>query len=134
MPSIQNPAFYDRADSIAPGRSDDFIKWIDQVQYLDTTGDVESPVGWVGLIKIHPDLIAEYAASMGDPWITERRNFEPGWYIVRQDEFGMVFAMVYGGLCWNHDDFCTDTMSEQNARADFGEAESVYATWIEEKI
>ena len=119
MPSMQNPTWYERAELTAPSRADDFFKWLDHDEYDETTGDVESPVGWVGLIEVTRDQIATYVASAGDPWLSERRNFGPGWYIVRIDSNGLVWGMAY-------DD-------EESALADYESANLTYLTWAEEE-
>jgi len=49
---------------------------------------------------------------------------EPGWYVTRQDDNGLIWAMSYGPL--------DSTFNEENARADFAEAESVFDSWSEE--
>lgn len=129
MPTIENPTFYERADGTAPGRADQFLKWLDLDEYVADTGDVEQPLGWVGLIQITRDQIATWVSSQGDPWMSEARNFAPGWYIVRQDSNGLVWGMSYGGFCDQHQAYCADTHAEESARADFAEAEAVAAAW-----
>lgn len=129
MPSMDAPAYYDRAKWTAAGRADDFLKWISPDYYEADTGSVEEPIGWVGLIKIDRTLIAEYVSTFGDPWMSEALNFEPGWYIVRQDDNGLVWGLGYGGWCNQHDAICYDTHAESSARADFEEAEQVSAHW-----
>ena len=132
MPSIENPAYYERASYISAGHADEFLKWLDEDQYEMYTGSTDSPIGWVGLIKIDADLIREWVSSSGDPWMSEHRNFAPGWYIVRQDDNGFVWGLGYEGWCLSHGAFCADTASEQDARADFAEAEAAYQVWLGE--
>lgn len=134
MPSIDAPTYYDRADGIAPGRADDFFKSLTPDDGIDDCGSTESPVGHVMLVKVTRDMIAEYVTREGDPWLSERRNFAPGWYIVRSDDNGLVWGISYGGWCDEHQDFCADTFSEQNARADYAEAEAIYAAWSESDL
>lgn len=122
MPSIQNPAYYERASFIAPGRADDFLRWLDNDEYISFTGEVDSPFGWVGLIKITPEMIRTWVSSAGDPWMSERRNFDAGWYIVRINSDGIIWGLGYG------EDY---TMPEESARADFAETESAYAEWLD---
>lgn len=120
MPSTEAPTWYERAVTEASGRADDFLKWIDEIYYEDTTGEVDSPLGWVGLINIDRDLVAEYVTTTGDPWMSQARAFDLGWYIVRIDSNGLVWGMHYGA---------DQTWPEQQARADFAEAEATYAEW-----
>jgi hypothetical protein len=129
MPSIENPTFYERAEYVAAGNADDFFKWLDTDEFVETTGEAESPLGWVGLLRCDRDLIATYVSTFGDPWMSERRNFSPGWYIVRIDDAGFVWGMAYGGNCDLHGDLCADTAAEEAARADFAEAEEVASAW-----
>ena len=58
------------------------------------------------------DDIREYVSEMGKPWFTERRNFSPGWYIIRTNSDGLVWGISYGGWCDMHDAFCADTFEE----------------------
>jgi hypothetical protein len=120
MPSIDAPFHYERADHIASSRADDFLKWLDDDEFEDTTGTVESPLGWVGLINIKRQTIRTWVSSQGDPWMSERRNFAPGWYVVRIDDNGLVWGLCYGEDC---------VYNEERARADFAEAEQVAAAW-----
>lgn len=131
MPSTDAPTFYDRAGCIVASYADEFLRWLDRDEYIAVTGDVESPVGWVGIIKIDPRMIATWVSSAGDPWMSERRNFVPGWYIVRINECGLVWGLWYGGWCDQHEAFCTDTHAEESAWADFNKAESVYDEWLD---
>jgi hypothetical protein len=131
MPTPENPAYYDRASGTAPGRADAFFKGLTPDDAVDETGEVDAPVGYVMLVKVDRDMIAEYVSREGDPWMSERRNFAPGWYIVRHDSNGLVWGIDYGGWCDEHQAFCADTSSEQNARADFAEAVSTYNEWLD---
>ena len=131
MPSIENPTFYERADGIAPGRADEFFKRLDLDEVIEYTGDAESPVGFVQLVQVTREMIREYVSTVGDPWLSERRNFAPGWYITRQDDNGLIWAMSYGGWCDEHEAFCTDTAAEEAARADYAEADTVYQSWLD---
>jgi len=123
MPSTDAPTHYERSKYILPSRADDFLKFIEEDWYEAVTGSVESPVGWVGLVHVDRDLIARWVAFAGDPWMSEARNFSPGWYIVRIDDNGLVFGIDYGG---------EETLAEENARADFDEADRTYMEWLEE--
>ena len=132
MPSSDNPGWYERAEFICSDRTDAFFKWLDLDEYKANTGSVEAPVGWVGLVCVTSDMIRTWVSSQGDPWMSERRNFDSGWYIVRQDDRGFLWAMSYGGGCdipGHEGELCADTRNEEAARADFAEAEAVYAAW-----
>jgi len=130
MPSKTHPALYERAAFIAPGRADDFLKWLDENDAVEVTGACLAPTGHVMLMLIDRDIISTWVSSQGDPWMSEGRNFTPGWYIVRTDDTGFVWGIGYGGWCEMHDDNCTDTHAEELARADFAEAEAVYGAWL----
>lgn len=131
MPTLNNPGHYERAEYESAGNADAFLKWLDEADALDVTGSTESPIGHVMLIQIDRGMIRDWVSSAGDPWMSERRNFEPGWYIIRTDDNGLVWGIGYGGYCSEHDDFCGDTLNEEKARADFEEAEAVYAAWFD---
>lgn len=120
MPSIEAPTHYDRAKGIAAGYADDFLKSLDPNDAAADTGNIESSLGFVMLVEVTRDMIAEYVSVQGDPWMSEARNFWPGWYIIRHDDNGLVWGMDYGG---------NGTHSEELARADFAEAEAVDAIW-----
>lgn len=117
MPSIENPTWYEHAIATAPGHADDFFKWLDEADAIDYTGDIASPVGHVMLYEVDSDIIATYVSTFGDPWMSEARNFNPGWYIIRQDDNGFVWGMEYD--------------VEAYARADFNSAAELYAAWCE---
>ena len=129
MPSISNPTFYERSQGIAPGRADDFFKRLDLDEAVEYTGSTEEPVGFVMLVQVTRDMIREYVATAGDPWMSERRNFAPGWYITRTDDNGLIWALSYGGWCDTHDAFCADTYAEEQARLDYAEADAVSVAW-----
>jgi hypothetical protein len=121
MPNLEAPGFYERAKFTAAGRADDFLKSIEPDFYEAETSSVECPIGHVALVKIDRDMIAQYVSREGDPWMSEARNFEPGWYIVRSDDNGLVWGLGYGPL--------DSVFNEESARADFAEAEEAYAIW-----
>lgn len=120
MPSIEAPAYYDRAKFETSGRADDFLRSLDTSFAVAETSTVECPLGHLSLHLITRDQIAEYVSREGDPWMSEERNFSPGWYIVRTDEQGFIFGIGYG------EDY---VFNEEGARADFAEAEYAYAMW-----
>ena len=107
-----------RADHISAAHADNLLR--DQLGFasIDWTGHVESPMGHATLLHITRDDIADYASREGDPWVTERRNFAPGWYVVRTDSNGFVFGHAYA--------------DEATARADFKLFEHTYARWADE--
>jgi hypothetical protein len=120
---------FEHANSISAARGDSFLKWISPDYYESDTGHVESPMGHVALVKIDPTMIAQYANEMGDPWITERRNFQPGWFLIKMDWRGLVYGYEYGGFCDMHQDFCADSFEEMKVRHDMAVIERAYAEW-----
>ena len=120
MPSIDEPTHYERAKFESAGRADDFLRSIDTFLAEGSTGGVETSLGHVTLVLVTSAMIAEYASKDGDPWVTETRNFEPGWYIVRQDSDGSIFGIGYGADC---------VFNEEGARADFAEAVIAHGDW-----
>lgn len=107
---------FERADHMAPGRADEFIKWVlamSPVAY--ETGDVESTVGYVQLVNVERDLIASYVSERGDPWMSEGRNFAPGWYIFQRVDSGLVYGYAY--------------RSDLTAMTDFIDAGREYERW-----
>ena len=135
MPCNLAPDFYERASYETSTRADDFLMSLDNTKVLGETGSVTSSLGHVSLVKITRDMIAEYVSAAGDPWMSERRNFEPGWYIVRvrEEKGGVKVAGIgYGGSCDEHyGELCADTHSESQARADFAEAVETYCQMVE---
>ena len=123
MPSILAPDYYDRAAYETSTRADDFLMSLDNTKVLGETGSVTSSLGHVSLVKITRDMIAEYVSAAGDPWMSERRNFEPGWYIVRlrvRDGVLTISGIGYGEDC---------VFNEEGARADFAEAVTAHENW-----
>jgi hypothetical protein len=118
MPSIEAPTHYERSVGIAPNKFDHFFRW-SVTEPIEDTGHVESSLGWVGLVKVDEELIASYLEN--DPWVSETPPH--GWYIVRQDNNGLVWGIEYGPDA---------TLNEEKARADFKEAVEVYAEWLDE--
>lgn len=112
--------YLDHAKFVAPGRTDRFFKWLDEDEFVSTNGNVEAPTGWFGLLNLTREKIAEWVATDGDPWMSERRNFEPGWYIVNVNNDGLVWAHGYG------EDV---TFNEEGARADYATLEARYSRW-----
>jgi hypothetical protein len=120
---------FEHETGVSPARGDDFLKWIDEIYYESVTGSVESSTGWVDLIKIGPDLIALYVSALGDPWMSERRNFAPGWFLVQINDQGLAWGHEYGGFCDIHQNFCADSFEEMKVRHDMGVVERAYAEW-----
>ena len=121
MPSLDAPGYYDRAKFTAAGNADDFLKSLSIDDSIDDLGDVnEFPLGHLMLVNVTRDMIAEYVTREGDPWMSERRNFEPGWYIVKTDSNGLIWGIGYGEDC---------TFNEEAARADWNEALRVWIEW-----
>lgn len=117
MPTLENPTFYDRAAYIAASRADDFLRDVSPDYFDAQDGDVDSPFGHVSLVEITRDDIASYVSREGDPWMSERRNFEPGWYLIRLNSDGLIWGMFYS--------------TEQDARDDFAELEEAYGEWLD---
>lgn len=91
----RDPLAMVNATHTASARSDDFIRTL--LARWDPnreTGTVEWH-GWFGIFHITREEIAAYVSEFGDPWMSERRNFEPGWYIVKQNNDGLVWAFAY---------------------------------------
>lgn len=123
MPSILAPDFYERASYETSTRADNFLMSLDNTHVLAETGDVISPLGHLSLMNITRDMIAEYVSAAGDPWMSERRNFEPGWYIVRvrvRNGVLTISGIGYGEDC---------VFNEEGARADFAEAVAAHEDW-----
>lgn len=124
MPCNLAPDFYERASYETPAHANVFLMSLDDTQVLAETGDVASPLGHISLVNITRNMIAEYVSATGDPWMSERRNFEPGWYIVRvrEEEDGVkVTGIGYGGDC---------VFNEESARSDFVEAIIAHTNWL----
>jgi hypothetical protein len=117
MPNIHTPGDYSRADHIMSSRTDLFFKRLDLDEVVEYSGDVESPIGFIQLVEVSRDMIAQHVATEGDPWLSERRNFDTGWYVTRQDSNGLIWAMSYGG-------------DEAAARADYAEADAAHTDWL----
>lgn len=112
------------------GRADGFFRYHDsESTFIEETGDVESIIGHATLRKVERDDIAAYASEHGDPWITERRNFEPGWYVDVRGEDGTIWAFHYA--C-DEDKVTPCVGAELAARKDFAEAQRVYSNWLDD--
>lgn len=122
MPTLDNPGHFERSKHIAAGRADDFLKSYSPDYFLAETGNVESPIGFLALVDITREDIAEYVTREGDPWMSEARNFSPGWYLIKFDNNGLVWGIDYGG---------SSTFSEEAAREDFAEADRAYGEWLD---
>lgn len=124
MPSIQNPAHYERCAGVAESEQDPFFRQIGADDAEDDTGSTESPFGWVVLVRLDDELIGrivnEHLVPMG--YAEAYRVPKPGWYIIRCDDNGLVWGIEYGPL--------DDTLAEEKARADFAEAEAAYVDWL----
>ena len=123
---------FEHANFIGSARGDAFFRWLDPDQWVADTGNVEAPTGHVALVQVSAELIREYVSSAGDPWMSERRNFTPGWYLVKTNEQGTVWAFGYDGWCEWHEAFCADSFEEMKARHDFAVIEKQYAEWDSE--
>ena len=122
MPCNLAPDFYERASYETPARADNFLMSIDNTQVLAETGNVTSPLGHISLVNITRDMIAEYVSAAVDPWMSERRNFEPGWYIIR---VRVRDGVLISGIGYGED----YVFNEEGARADFAEAVTAHEIW-----
>lgn len=127
MPSIEAPTHYEHSKGIMPSRFDNFFKWLSPTFYIAETGDAESPLGWVCLIEVTDKDIVDWYESQGMSLEEMRQHMgldeypiDSGFYITRQDDNGLIWAMAYG----------TGTLAQEGARADFAEAEKVYEAWL----
>ncbi len=103
---------------LMPSRSDEFIKrQIAKQEEYDSNGNVEAPTGWFAELDIEPPMIARYVSEVGDPWMSEIRNFPSGLFIVKQDSDGLVWAYHYE--------------DQATLDADYAEADAAYAEWLD---
>lgn len=122
MPTIDAPTHYDRSKGIMHSSTDAFFQWFYGTdRFTSDTGSVESSLGWVALCHVEPSDVADYLA---DPYTNDNPpqllgEITEGWYIIRTDDNGFIWAMTYGD----------GTLAEEGARADFAEAEATYAAW-----
>lgn len=118
MPSMEAPQHYDRSKAIMGSEFDPFFRYVSPDYYEADTGTTDSPLGWVGLLRVDASTIAATKADYTWPIDAPPE----GWYIVRINDQGLVWGISYGG---------TDTFSEESARADFAEAERTYTRWMD---
>jgi len=106
-----------RSDHVASGHADDFIRKIkhDESTYVGAADEWE---GAFTSADITSSDIAEWVSSEGDPWLSERRNFEPGAYLIRLNSDGIVWGFHY------------PTAADRDA--DFAELERAYAEWADD--
>lgn len=111
----RNPLDLVNAQSVASTRSDGFIRWYLTSGYsFEETGTVEWE-GYFALADIDGGEVAEYVSEEGDPWMSEHRNFEPGHYIIKQNNDGLVWAYQYA--------------SHAMAEVDFDKIRAAFADW-----
>lgn len=84
---------FGRAESVAAGHADPFLKWIEDFEA--DSGNVEAPTGWFALVHITRGTVADWVSQEGDPWMSERRNFTPGWYILQVNHLGFIHGWYY---------------------------------------
>ena len=91
---------FENSTHLAPSRSDSLLRYaLNAVFSYDEAGSTEPPsTFYYAKIYIEPSLVAEYASAEGDPWVTEGRNFNTGWYIIRQNSDGIVWGHYYENL------------------------------------
>jgi hypothetical protein len=124
MPSIINPTYYEHAkgDAADNATRTDFFRHLCDGDWVirDDTGSTESPLGWVALVEVTDEDVSRWVNGEIDGDLhLEIDNVEAGWYVVRRDDNGLVWAMTYG----------TGTLAEEGARADYAEAEAVSLAW-----
>lgn len=117
MPTRDYPANYRRATFTASGLTDEFFKRLDLDEVVEYGGDTSNIVGFIQLIEVGQDMINEYLASGGYAGYDQVANLPLGWYITRQDDNGLIWAMGYGGSA---------PENEASARADYAEALAVF--------
>lgn len=128
MPTINNPTHYERCSGIAPGREDWLFNLITPDDSISDTGRTEAPTGHVSLVELDPWLINrlrdDYAEGITAQSLRDLTTYgmpDPGWYIIRRDDNGLIWGIWYGRL--------DSTFNEERARADYAEAEATYAAW-----
>lgn len=117
MPSIDAPTHYERANHIMLDRFDRFFKYA--VDGEDFVGSVDSPLGAVTLLNLTADDVRSIATDAAIPFGEYPSD---GWFICRQNDDGLIWAMHYG---------FDVTFNEERARADYAEAEAVSSAWDE---
>jgi len=100
---------------VMSSRADDFLRYYLTENPGDESGHVEAPTGYFAKVQIVQSEIAEWVSSEGDPWMSERRNFAPGWYIIQVNNLGFVHGFQYP--------------SQEAAQTDFDEADREYEVW-----
>lgn len=85
---------FPNADHVAAANADLLFRTLAHHED-EFTGDVTT-VGWA-VTKVYADRfsIAGFASAYGDPWVTEARNVAPGYYLVKVNSDGIVWAMHY---------------------------------------
>lgn len=106
------------AQSQARTRADAFFRWwLDFTPGYPETGNVE----WYGYFvqaEVTRDDIRSYVAYAGDPWMSEHRNLEPGFYLIKVNGDGLIWAYQYA--------------SKAMARVDFDLLADVYGDYLDE--
>ena len=122
MPSTEAPTHYERTSGTEPESKDHFFKWLNPDDMVQDTGNVEAPVGWVGLVLVDEDMRSTFLIQ--NTWANVDNVPDAGWYIVRQDDNGLVWGLSYGEDA---------TFNEERARADFMEAFQTYEKWLDQE-
>ena len=74
----------------------------------------------VTIMQISRGDIAEAVSAVGNPWASEQRNFDFGWYLVKISDNGLVWGWYYG--------YGPD--SGDTARRDYEQVERAYLNWV----
>lgn len=117
--SLSERQFFANADHEAADRSDSLLRWANGGAFVHTeTGSATEWDFHLSKIYISGDIVAQYASENGDPWVTESRNFTPGWYLVKTNSDGLVWGYRYA--------------SETYADSDFDHVNQVYSLFLGE--
>lgn len=121
MPTVEHPSYYSRSkgDEARTYEQTQFFRNLTPDNAVSETGSTEQPLGHVMLVSITFADIVEYLPSDSTLADLSMLGVEPGWYIVKADDNGLIWAMTYG----------QGTFGEEQARADYAEAEAVALAW-----
>lgn len=113
MSTPETGRWFENADRLASVQADALIRFMaNTFSEWDgaETATVEAPMGHVVKVKITNTAIALFAPD-------ERRDFQPGWYLIRTDDLGFVYGFYYE--------------NEADATTDFDRLVADYSTWLD---